>query len=86
MTSWAGNPLRLVMPARDRSVGIIIVFQSRANLLSTGICGSESISAVRFGNGADSVAGFIVASGLVFVVVKTYILYLTRGLFCLNNQ
>ena len=86
MTSGAGNPLRLLIPARESRVGRVIVFHRRARILSTGICGSERISAVRLGNVVDSVAGFMGVSGLVSVVVNTYILYLVRGLYSLNNQ
>jgi len=86
MTSGAGKPLRLQMPARDSRVGRVIVFHKRARMLSTGMCGSEIISAVRFGNAVDSVAIFMMISGLVSVVVNIYILYLTRDLYSLNNQ
>jgi len=46
----------------------------------------ERISAVKFGNAVDSVAGFIWVSGLVFVVIKTYMLYLVRDFNSPNNQ
>ena len=65
-TSGAGNPLRFVMPERKRRTGIVMVFQSRARRLPTGRCGAEKISAVRFGNTDDFMAGFMVITGLVY--------------------